>query len=264
MKVIAKKGFEIDVQVSGFCGKFDSVITASFSVAGAGKIAKNADAKIVRNGKIAEGLYFPKLNGYVECPVSAIEEAIEQLPEKIKMYRKVEKNIDADGDIVKVQKWYRDGFEVVSPIAAWLDTLGVSEIEAGKADAMYAEYESEANAKKVDAGFEDDVMEEGFEQACENAGIDKLAMVGYEKAQTIEVEAEAEIVEEITIEKHDIEKLGDISAFQDFDPEADFPIYVDRHGVENKNRIRIFYGSEYWNDLNRKAEENKCHHKFQI
>ena len=54
---------------------------------------------------------------------------------------------------------------------------------------------------------------------------------------------------EIIIEAGEIEKLGDISGFTDFDPENDFPLYVDKHGVENKDRVRLYYGSEYWTDL---------------
>ena len=202
MKIIAKRGFEIDIQVFGFRGKFDSEILVSFNAGG--KNIKNAKAKIVRNGKIVEGLNLYELNGLIECPVSEIEDAIENLPEKVKMYRKVEKTIDADGDMIRVQKWYRDGFEVVGKMASWLDTLAVSEIEAEKADALYSEYESEreANEKKYDAGFMDDMMEEGFKQACENAGVDRFAMVGIgiESIPVEKVEATLDTISEIFIE----------------------------------------------------------------
>jgi hypothetical protein len=54
---------------------------------------------------------------------------------------------------------------------------------------------------------------------------------------------------EYEIAEADIDRLGDISAFEDFDPEVDFPLYVDRHGVENKDRIRLYYGAEFFQAL---------------
>ena len=95
-----------------------------------------------------------------------------------------------------------------------------------------------------DQGFriiEDIIFDNGIE-------VDKFAMVGIEKAEKVKA-VEIETAEEITIEKADVEKLGDISAFEDFDPVTDFPLHIDKNGVENRNRARIYYGNEYWNDL---------------
>lgn len=82
-------------------------------------------------------------------------------------------------------------------------------------------------------------------------GIDKFAMVGIEN---VKVEAVEAVEQEIVIEQEEIEKLGDISDFQDFNSEEDFPLYIDKYGVENKDRVRLYYGCEYWNDLVRLAE----------
>lgn len=281
MKVIAKKGFEMDIDVSGFTGKFDSEIRVSFDFGG--KVVKNERAVIVRDGKIKEGVSLPRLNGMVECEVSAIEKAISELPVKVKMYAKKEKSIDADGDIVKVQAWYRDGFEVDSQyMSDFLNSLGVSEISVEEADAKYEEYQTSKSkpkkAEKIDAGFMDDMMEEGFEQACENAGVSRFVtmdstgtvemnptdfynkMKDYDRFYGSEVTAVTEGIVKVSIsddtndDEYIIRSLHDLAIITgdvdvDHLPDDDSPLIVDHHGIETWERVRLYYGDEYFEAL---------------
>ncbi len=51
---------------------------------------------------------------------------------------------------------------------------------------------------------------------------------------------------EFTIYRDELKSLGDISCFEDFDIEADMPLFIDRHGVETKDRVRLYYGDEFF------------------
>lgn len=149
MKIVSKKGIELDIIVSGFAGRFDSKIQVSFNAGG--KVVKNETCTIVRNGKIVEGISIPRLNGYVECEVSEIEKAVADLPMKPeKMYRLVPKEIDVDGDIVKVSVWEKDGERVGNFLSDFLNTLNVTEIKVAKADADYEAQRKVAKSLKIE------------------------------------------------------------------------------------------------------------------
>ena len=149
MKIISKKGIEMDVQVSGFAGRFDSKIQVSFNAGG--KIVKNETCSVVRNGKIVEGISIPRLNGYVECAVIEIEKAIAELPAKpAKMYRLVEKDLNADGDIVTISIWEKEGERVGNFMSDFLNTLNVTEIEVVKADVQYEAQRKVAKPLKIE------------------------------------------------------------------------------------------------------------------
>jgi hypothetical protein len=169
MKIISKKGIELDIIVSGFAGRFDSKIQVSFNAGG--KIVKNETCTIVRNGKIIEGISIPRLNGYVECEVSEIEKAVENLPVKpvkIKMYRLVSKAIDADGDIVKVSVWEKDGMEVGRFMSDFLNSLNVTEIEVSVAD---VQYEAQRTVRKSTTKVENIIFDNESEGVPAGNGI---------------------------------------------------------------------------------------------
>ena len=137
------------------------------------------------------GLLFCRImeqNVYVQCAdqLPMIRAAIAELPHKHYWARKVNDTVDADGDIVAIQRWEFDKLletEAGTTIGEermgdFLDSKGITEIKIVDAVKMWAEEKEEAHIKANEAGnaraktiFEADEAEEGYNQACENAGI---------------------------------------------------------------------------------------------
>ena len=128
------------------------------------------------------GLYF-KIGGiYVQCPqgVETIKNEIMNLPVEKKYAWKEPENVTSNGSIV-VEKWHFDcsmwtsAGELIldSEMERFLDKLGVKEIEIEKAIELFENRPLKKLKNKYDAQFqfEMDTEEEGYTQACENAGI---------------------------------------------------------------------------------------------
>jgi hypothetical protein len=132
-----------------------------------------------------------------------------------------------------------EGYEIVS-----IDGVeGFYKIPQFQAKKETPKAEPKASTKR---GIENIIFDNESEGVDKFNGIevDPLALVGIEDAQ-----GNPEKIVEYIIEEAEIEKLGDISGFQDFEPDTDFPLHVDRHGVENKDKVRLYYGAEFYNEL---------------
>ena len=128
------------------------------------------------------GLYF-KIGGvYVQCPegIETIKKEIKKLPVEIKYAWKEPEKITSNGSII-VEKWNFDCTmwtstgEIIldSEMERFLDKQGIKEIEIEKAIKLFENRPLKKIKNKYDAQFqfEMDKEEEGYTQACENAGI---------------------------------------------------------------------------------------------
>lgn len=248
MKITAKRGFEMDVEVSGYSDRPEIKVSFNFG----GKNMRNENAKIVRNGKIAEGISLPRLNGMVECPVAEIELAISHLPKLVKMYRKEARGLDADGDIVVVEKWYRDGFEVDSRfMTEYLNSLNVTEIDVETADAGYEASRKVAESKTK---IENIVFDNESEAIYKFNGIevDKFAMfetVGETKEESENgVEKENIVVDDAEVAKAFLEEFRTWTG-NDLDHSTDIDEIVQNLPITITEDYMYMFGTdEYGND----------------
>ncbi|MDD4972587.1 MAG: hypothetical protein PHT07_24410 [Paludibacter sp.] len=136
---------------------------------------KNEMVETVKAGKIflnkMQMVKFLDTKGITEISVEDAKiffiAEYEEQPKPKMEYGTPDGYIDADGDLIKITK---------------------------------TETPKSTESSKIDAGFIDDLMEEGFEQACENAGFSKFEMVGIETAKVVETEIEtSEEIETITV-----------------------------------------------------------------
>jgi hypothetical protein len=129
------------------------------------------------------GLYFNIGGVYVQCPegIETIKKEIMKLPEEKKFAWKELEKITSDGSIT-VEKWNFDcpmwdsNGELISDadMERFLDKQGIKEIEIDEAIKLYENRPLRKNTNnKYNAQFqfETDEIEEGYIQACENAGI---------------------------------------------------------------------------------------------
>ena len=133
---------------------------------------------------LQQGLYFRDVDVYVQCPESTkkIKDEILKLPIEKKFARKELEKITSDGSIT-VEKWVFDcpmwdsNGEFISDdeMGDFLDKQGTKEIEIDEAIKIYENRSLKKREEKYNAQFqfETDEIEEGYIQACENAGIPK-------------------------------------------------------------------------------------------
>ena len=130
---------------------------------------------------LQQGLYFRDNDVYVQCPesVQKIKEEINKLPVEKKFARKELEKITSDGSIT-VEKWNFDcpmwdsNGEFISDneMGDFLDRQGIKEIEIDEATKLYENRPIKKREKyNTQFQFETDEIEEGYIQACENAGI---------------------------------------------------------------------------------------------
>jgi hypothetical protein len=164
-------------------------ITAEKFIIGDNKVYGTANIQHWKNKGVEEGLFFhTPQQTYVQCATAmpAIRAAIAELPHKEYYAQKLERKINADGDICTVQKWAfgrrlkteKDTYITDSEMGLYLDSKGITKIEITDAVKMWADEKEAARIKANEAGnakakwaFEADVGEVGHNQACENAGI---------------------------------------------------------------------------------------------
>ena len=134
-----------------------------------------------RHKGLKQGVYFREVDVYVQCPdsVQKIKEEILKLPIEKKFARKELEKITSDGSIT-VEKWVFDCMmwnskgEFISEdeMERFLDKQGIKEIEINEAIKLYENRPVKKNNKyNAQFQFETDEIEEGYIQACENAGI---------------------------------------------------------------------------------------------
>ena len=112
---------------------------------------------------------------------------IARLPHKKYFARKVERNIDSDGYQISVKEWkidrmaHRADGNLIgeTELGRFLDKKGIAEIEICEAEKLWNESHDLAaiqkreaeSARRARAIFDDDAADQGYAQACENAGI---------------------------------------------------------------------------------------------
>ena len=128
------------------------------------------------------GLYFKNNGVYVQCSsgIETLKKEISKLPVEKKLARKELEKITSDGSIT-VEKWVFDCMmwnskgEFISEdeMERFLDKQGIKEIEINEAIKLYENRPLKKITNKYNAQFqfETDEIEEGYIQACENAGI---------------------------------------------------------------------------------------------
>jgi hypothetical protein len=128
------------------------------------------------------GIYIRDVDVYVQCPesVKKIKEEINKLPVEKKFARKELEKLTSDGSIT-VEKWNFDcsmwgsNGEFISDdeMGNFLDLQGTKKIEIDEAIKLYENRPVKKNTNKYGAQFqfETDEIEEGYIQACENAGV---------------------------------------------------------------------------------------------
>ncbi len=193
--ITSKNGTEITLEIAGTQEEpkitAERFVIAGNTVYGAATIQKHSGRKgSVEYRNTEAGLHFsePTQMIYVQCAAAmpAIRAAIAELPHEEYWARKIERKIDADGDICTVQKWEFDDLlcteagSIISEreMESYLDSKGITEIEIADAVKMWADEKEATRIKANEAGnarakamFEADEVEVGYHQACENAGI---------------------------------------------------------------------------------------------
>jgi hypothetical protein len=186
MEITSKSGMRISIEISGT--QEEPIIAAQdFSVQGK-KVGGNAVIQHWGRQNVEEGLYFRLGDAYMQCAAAmpVIREAIAQLPHKKYYARKVERVIDSDGYQIPVQEWkidrmaHRADGNLIgeTELGRFLDSQNVTEIEIGEAEKLWNENHDLAAMQKIEveghrrarAIFDDDAADQGYAQACENAG----------------------------------------------------------------------------------------------
>jgi len=168
------------------------IVADPFMAGGKVKIQGRATIQHWTEKGLEEGLHFLVGRGiYIQCPkgITEIREAIAELPHKKYWARKIKEVQYADGDNIEVVVWkfdcgcWTEKSTLISDMemGRFLDRRGITEIEIDKATKMWADEKEEAHTKadeegnkRIQAIFDDDEADAGYEQACENAGIPKF------------------------------------------------------------------------------------------
>lgn len=137
-----------------------------------------------KSRNLQPGLYFHVIDTYVQCPesIKLLKKEINKLPVEKKFARKELEKITSDGSII-IEKWNFDStmwdfngeFISEDEMGEFLDKQGIKEIEIKKAVEMWENRPLKKRTDKYDVQFqfETDEIEEGYIQACENAGVPK-------------------------------------------------------------------------------------------
>lgn len=190
MKVTAKAGFEIDIEITGY--KQAPVIKVSpFSVGGRRHPGGNANIQHWKEKGLDRGLFLGSPRAYIQVAsdgMEAIDSAVGSLPQK-KYYIHLETHtVNADGYEIEVEKWHIDkvvpraenGYIIAEgQITGFLKRKGIRRIEVGEAVKLFeSEHDMELlrarqreASARVKAAYDDDVAEEGEAQARRNWGI---------------------------------------------------------------------------------------------
>ena len=188
MKIKSKNGMDVDINISG-TQENPKITAKKFNVQGK-TVSGEATIQHWKHKGVEEGLYFRKSDVYMQCAsaMPKIKNAISNLPPEKYYAQKTENIIDSDGYKIPVQKWLFDkpmetekGTTITEDrMASFLDSKKIEKIEiddaikmwADEREAVYIRVNRDGN-KRAQAIFDDDVVDVGYKQACENAGIPK-------------------------------------------------------------------------------------------
>lgn len=187
MKIQAKKGFEIEVEISGYRNE-PAISVSPFSVGGRRHPGGKANIQHWKDKELDRGLFLDRPRAYIQiADMSSIDAAIAGLPEKVNYIHLEKHTVNADGDEIEVEKWHHDGLGFykidgytvsASQMENFLESKGIRKIECGEAVRLFeAEHDMADLAKRrreaeyrVQAAYDDDAAEEGAAQARENWG----------------------------------------------------------------------------------------------
>lgn len=189
MEIKSKSGMKVEIEISG-TQEEPKIVTKPFEIQG----RKSGGAAVIQHWKrngAEEGLFFQDGDTYMQCATEMprIREAIAQLPHKKYFAQKVGKEINSDGYIINTTEWKfgcmpitENGTVVTeNEMGRFLDAKGITQIEMHEAMKLWADEKEEARIKaniegnkRSKAIFDDDESDQGYNQACENAGIPKF------------------------------------------------------------------------------------------
>ena len=188
MEIVTKSGMKLNITEIAGTREEPIIVVADFTVQGK-STGGNAIIQHWSRQNVEEGLYFRKGDVYCQCAAAmpAIRDAIAQLPHKKYFARKVERIIDSDGYQIPVSEWridtmaHRADGKLIgdTELGRFLETMGVTEIEICDAEKLWNEHHDLAaiqkreaiGARRAQMMFDDDAADQGYAQACENAGI---------------------------------------------------------------------------------------------
>ena len=188
MEIMTKSGMKLNITEISGTQEEPAIVVENFSVQGR-NTGGNAIIQHWSRQNVKEGLYFRQGDAYCQCAAAmpAIREAIARLPHKKYFARKVERNIDSDGYQISVKEWkidrmaHRADGNLIgeTELGRFLDKKGIAEIEICEAEKLWNESHDLAaiqkreaeSARRARAIFDDDAADQGYAQACENAGI---------------------------------------------------------------------------------------------
>ena len=189
--LIAKRGFEMVVNVEGFKGN-PKLTVQPFSAKGNKHPGGSCVIQHWTNKGLDEGVCIAKIGKfpqiYVEMKdMTDLRAAIEDLPVKERFIHKEKEKKYWEGYDMTIEKWYHDGLSsydvdgyIVSEgqMERFLDSQGVAKILVADAIQMFREAhdiaelkrKSEEAGRRIQAAINDDIAEEGEAQARENWG----------------------------------------------------------------------------------------------
>lgn len=186
MEITTKSGIKLRITITG-TQEEPIIVAEDFQVQGK-KVGGKATIQHWTSHNVEEGLYFDSGDVYFQCAPSmpAIRDEISKLPQKKYYIRKYTEILDSDGYQIPVQKWKFEKYprrvdgNIITErsMTDFLDSLGITEIEVSEAEKLWNENHDIAKMQKVEtegrkraqAIFNDDVADQGYLQACENAG----------------------------------------------------------------------------------------------
>ncbi|GEM_PF-3211657 len=187
MEIKTKSGMKLNITEISGTQEDPIIVVEDFAVQGK-TVGGKAKIQHWSRQNVEEGLYFHQGDVYCQCAaaIPAIREAIAQLPHKKYFARKVERVVDSDGYQIPVQEWiidrmaHRADGNLIgeTELGRFLDARGIIEIEIHEAEKLWNEshdltaiQKREAEgARRARAIFDDDAADQGYVQACENAG----------------------------------------------------------------------------------------------
>lgn len=179
----------VEIEISG-TQEETKIIAKPFEIQG----RKSGGEAVIQHWKhkgAEEGLYFRNGDTYMQCAseMPRIKDAIAQLSHKKYFAQKVAKEINSDGYIIDTTEWKFGCMPITekgtvvteTEMGRFLDAKNIIEIEMHEAMKLWASEKEEAHIKanvegnkRAKAIFDDDESDQGYDQACENAGIPKF------------------------------------------------------------------------------------------
>lgn len=189
MEIKSKSGMRVEIEISG-TQEETKIIAKPFEIQG----RKSGGEAVIQHWKhkgAEEGLYFRNGDTYMQCAseMPRIKDAIAQLSHKKYFAQKVAKEINSDGYIIDTTEWKFGCMPITekgtvvteTEMGRFLDAKNIIEIEMHEAMKLWASEKEEAHIKanvegnkRAKAIFDDDESDQGYDQACENAGIPKF------------------------------------------------------------------------------------------